>query len=58
MYERERRALHVTLSDAYGDILNLLLQCIKVSMWRRNATIFVKKKIKLQYSLIKIVLVQ
>lgn len=57
MYKTERKNLHVTLSDAYGDILTLLLQCIKVSVWRRNATILVKKK-QLKYFLIKIVPLQ
>lgn len=48
MYNKERRASHVTLSDAYADILTLFLQCIKVSIWRRIAIVFMKKKIKLQ----------
>lgn len=53
MYKTERKALHVTLSDTYGDMLTLFLQCIKVYIWRRNATILVKKK-QLKYFLIKI----
>lgn len=57
MYKTERKALHVTLSDAYGDMLTLFLQCIKVSIWRRSATILVKKK-QLKYFLIKIVPLQ
>lgn len=57
VYKTKRMALRVTLSDAYGNLLTLLLLCIHVSIWRRNATMFVEKK-KNYYTLIKIVLVQ
>lgn len=57
MHKTERKTLHVTLSDVYEDLLTLLLQCIEVSIWRRNATILVKKT-KLKYFLIKIVPLQ
>lgn len=39
-------ALYVTVSDAYGNILTLLLQSTEVSACRRNTTIFVKKIIE------------
>lgn len=57
MYKTERKASYVTLSGAYEDILTLLLQCIKVSIWRRNDAVLAKKK-ELKYFLIKTVSLQ